>query len=421
MQRVCLDGVGTVCKPATSFTEQTGNIAYTSATMPWQEYEALEQRMMFIAEYESEGGSFTALCARYEVSRMTGYKWLDRFEEEGLAGLWERSRAPHRVGHALEGKLVRLILEAQEAHPAWGPRKLLARLKVTHPRVKWCVVSTVGELLRRKGLVKPRIYRRRSVPRLEGLEPYSQANRVWCTDFKGWFVLGNGQRCEPWTLTDGWSRYLLRVKAMKHQELEGVRQGCVGAFREHGLPDIIRSDNGRPFAGLGIGGLSQLSVWWIKMGIRPERIRPGKPQENGRHERMHLTLLEACEPPAHTFRGQQRRFDEFRQEFNEERPHEALGDRPPAQVYERSSREYPERTPEVEYETGVLTKRVYPHGDISWQGERIFLSEALGGEEVAFEPLTDGLWSIRFGPMKVAKLDERKRLIKELTVEDLKP
>ena len=255
---------------------------------------------------------------------------------------------------------------------------------------------------------------------MEALEHYTQANTVWCTDFKGWFLLGNGERCEPWTLSDGWSRYLLRVKAMKHQELAGVRQGFEGAFREHGLPDVIRSDNGRPFAGLGIGGLSQLSVWWIKLGIRPERIRPGKPQENGRHERMHLTLLEACEPPENTFRGQQRRFDAFRQEFNEERPHEALGDHPPAQVYQPSSRKYPKRTPEVDYEAGVLTKRVYPHGDISWQGERLFLNEALGGEEVAFEPLTDGIWLIRFGPMKLAKLDERKRLIKGLTVEDLK-
>jgi transposase InsO family protein len=414
-------GVGTVCKPATSFTEQTGNIAYSSAIMPWQEYQALEQRMMFIAEYESEGGSFTALCARYAVSRMTGYKWLDRFEAEGLPGLWERSRAPHRVRHALSEKLVRLILEAQEAHPSWGPRKLLARLKVTHSRVKWCVISTVGELLRRKGLVEPRIYRRRSAPRREALEPYAQANGVWCTDFKGWFVLGNGQRCEPWTLTDGWSRYLLRVEAMKHQELEGVRQGFEGAFREHGLPEVIRSDNGRPFAGLGFGGLSQLSVWWIKLGIRPERIRPGKPQENGRHERMHLTLLEACEPPENTFRGQQRRFDAFRQEFNEERPHEALGDQPPAQVYQPSSRCYPKRIPRVEYETGVLTKRVHQHGDITWQGERLFLNETLAGEEVALEPLTEGFGQVRFGPMRLAKLDERKRRIIELTAEDLAP
>ena len=253
---------------------------------------------------------------------------------------------------------------------------------------------------------------------MEALEPYGQANGVWCTDFKGWFVLGNGQRCEPWTLTDGWSRYLLRVKAMKHQELEGVRQGFEGAFREHGLPEVIRSDNGRPFAGPGFGGLSQLSVWWIKLGIRPERIRPGKPQENGRHERMHLTLLEACEPPENTFRGQQRRFDTFRQEFNEERPHEALGDQPPAQVYQRSSRRYPKRIPRVEYETGVITKRVHQHGDITWQGERLFLNEALAGEEVAFEPSAEGFWRVRFGPMRLAKLDERKRRIIELTAED---
>jgi putative transposase len=410
-----------LCKPATSFTEQTGNIAYSWATMPWQEHKAMEQRMKFIAEYESEGGSFTELCGRYEVSRMTGYKWVERFEEEGVPGLWERSRAPHRVSHALSGVLEGLILAARQEHPTWGPRKLLARLKVTHPQLQWCAISTAGELLRRKGKTESRIYRRRSAPRLEALVSYTQANTVWCTDFKGWFRLGNGQRCEPWTLSDGWSRYLLRVTAMRRQELEPVWRGFEEAFREYGLPEVIRSDNGRPFAGLGIGGLSQLSVWWIKLGIRPERIRPAKPQENGRHERMHLTLLETSQIPAHTLKGQQRRFNAFRREFNEERPHEALGDQPPAQVYQRSKRQYPKRVPQVEYEAGRLIKRVRQHGDILWQGERLFLSEALAGEDVVFEPLSDGHWLVRFGPMKLAKLDEKKRRIRALTAEDIKP
>ena len=381
----------------------------------------MEQRMKFIAEYESEGGSFTELCGRYEVSRMTGYKWVERFEEEGVPGLWERSRAPHRVSHALSGVLEGLILAARQEHPTWGPRKLLARLKVTHPQLQWCAISTAGELLRRKGKTESRIYRRRSAPRLEALVSYTQANTVWCTDFKGWFRLGNGQRCEPWTLSDGWSRYLLRVTAMRRQELEPVWRGFEEAFREYGLPEVIRSDNGRPFAGLGIGGLSQLSVWWIKLGIRPERIRPAKPQENGRHERMHLTLLETSQIPAHTLKGQQRRFNAFRREFNEERPHEALGDQPPAQVYQRSKRQYPKRVPQVEYEAGRLIKRVRQHGDILWQGERLFLSEALAGEDVVFEPLSEGHWLVRFGPMKLAKLDEKKRRIRALTAEDIKP
>jgi putative transposase len=410
-----------LCKPATSFTEQTGNILYSFGTMPWQESEGLEQRMKFITEYEGAGGSFSALCARYEVSRVTGYKWVERFEEEGLAGLWERSRAPHRIGHALSEELVGLIVAAREKHPTWGPRKLLARLKVQHPKLDWCVISTVGKLLSRKKLTVPRIYRRQSAPRLEPLASCTQANRVWCTDFKGWFRLGNGQQCEPWTLTDQWSRYLLRVRAMRRQELKPVRQGFEEAFREYGLPDIIRSDNGRPFAGLGIGGLSQLSVWWIKLGIRPERIRPAKPQENGRHERMHRTLLEATKPPEHTLGRQQQRFDVFRREFNEERPHEALGDQPPAEIYQSSGRQYPKTVPQVEYEAGLLTKRVHQHGDILWRGERLFLSEALAGEDVVFEPISDGQWLVSFGPMKLAKLDERKRRINALRAEDLKP
>jgi len=181
---------------------------------------------------------------------------------------------------------------------------------------------------------------------------------------------------------------------------------------------VIRNDNGRPFAGLGIGGLSRLSVWWIKLGIRPERIRPGQPQENGRHERMHLTLEEVTEPPAHTIEGQQRRFRAFRREFNEERPHEALGQRTPLSVYQVSARAYPKKVPQVEYETGIITRRVYPHGDIRWQGKRLFLSEALAGEDVGFEALNDGLWLVRFGAMRLAKLDEKKRRIQELTADE---
>ena len=231
-------------------------------------------------------------------------------------------------------------------------------------------------------------------------------------------LLGNGQHCEPWTLSDGYSRYLLAVQALNRPELRPVWRGFERAFSEYGLPEVIRNDNGRPFAGLGIGGLSRLSVWWIKLGIRPERIRPGQPQENGRHERMHLTLEEVTEPPAHTIEGQQQRFRAFRREFNEERPHEALGQRTPLSVYQVSARAYPKKVPKVEYETGIITRRVYPHGDILWRGKRLFLSEALAGEDVGFEALNDGLWLVRLGAMRLAKLDEKKRCIRELTAHE---
>jgi len=381
--------------------------------MPWQEIKAVEQRMKFILEYESSAESFSALCARYAVSRVSGYKWLERYEEEGVKGLWERSRAPHHPGQGLSGCMSRLIVEGRRAHPRWGPRKLLAWLATKYPRRQWCVASTVGELLRRQGLSQARVYRRRSVPRKGPLVACDQPNRVWCTDFKGWFRLGNGQRCEPWTLSDGYSRYLLRVEALGRPQLEPVKAGFVGAFREYGLPEVMRSDNGRPFAGLGLGGLSRLAVWWMKLGIQPERIRPGQPQENGRHERMHLTLKEVIEPPARSLAGQQRRFGAFRDEFNQERPHEALGQKPPASVYRVSKRAYPEKTPVVEYESGVHTEQVRQHGDIYWQGRRIFLSEALAGETVGFEPLSDRLWLVRFGQMKLASFDEQKWRIKE--------
>lgn len=388
--------------------------------MPFQETHAMEQRTKFVSDFESSGESLSELCARYQVSRVTGYKWLERYEEEGLEGLWERSRAPHQVGHTLSEALKGLIVEARHAHPKWGPRKLLAWLKVKHPRRDWCVASTIGEVLRRHGLSMPRVYRRRSVARLGPLEPCQRPNQVWCTDFKGWFYLGNRQRCEPWTLSDGCSRYLLGVEALSRPELKLVRRGFERAFREYGLPQVIRSDNGRPFAGLGLGGLSQLAVWWIKLGIRPERIRPGQPQENGRHERMHLTLQEAIQPPAHTLRGQQQRFRAFRREFNHQRPHEALGQQTPASVYRASPRPYPAQLSQVEYESGLVVKRVYPHGDISWAGQRLFLNQALAGEEVGLEPLEDGLWLVRFSWMRLAKLDERKRQLKELTGEEVK-
>lgn len=386
--------------------------------MPFKETNKIEQRVLFVTEAERGSESLSSLCSRYGISRVTGYKWLERYEEEGAEGLWERSRAPHQVKHALSEVLRKLIKKGWHAHPSWGPRKLLAWLKRRHPQEQWCAASTVGELLRREQLSGHRVYRRQSVARVEPLELYERANQVWCTDFKGWFLLGNRQRCEPWTLSDGWSRYLLGVEAMNRPELKAVRHGLEVAFKEYGLPEVIRSDNGRPFAGVGIGGLSQLAVWWMKLGIRPERIRPAQPQENGRHERMHRTLLEVTRPPAMTLRGQQRRFRAFRQEFNHERPHEALGQKPPASVYQRSPRAYPAHLPQVEYESGIVIKRVYQHGDISWQGQRVFLNQALAGEDVGFEAVTDGLWLVRFGRVKLVKWDEKKRQLKKLTPEE---
>jgi transposase InsO family protein len=388
--------------------------------MPWQTTSTLEQRIKFVREIETSEESFSTICAQYHVSRVTGYKWWQRYQERGQEGLLELSRAPHRVEHGLQNVIKELILEGRRLHPSWGPRKLLAWLKIKYPRQAWCAASTVGELLRREGLSVARVYRRRCAPRLEPLEPCERPNQVWCTDFKGWFYLGNGRRCEPWTLSDGYSRYLLRVEALARPRLSLVQRGFEGAFGEYGLPEVIRNDNGRPFAGLGLGGLSKLSVWWIKLGIRPERIRPGNPQENGRHERMHLTLLEAIRPPAINLRAQQGCFQAFQQEFNTERPHEALGQQTPASVYQPSLRPYPARLPKVEYEGGVVVKRVHAHGDINWNGHRLFVSEALGGEDVGFELIDDGIWLVRFGTTRLGTLDEKRRKLREMKATERK-
>lgn len=347
------------------------------------------------------------LCRSFGVSRPTGYQWVKRYEEEGLAGLEERSHAPQSHPQTLDQQTQANLFAARRKHPTWGPRKLLAWMAHAHPQWPRCAPSTAAKWLRKEGLSQVRQIRPRNVAYTDPLGSCEQANDLWCVDFKGHFRLGNGTRCVPLTLTDGHSRYLLRCEALARAQLGSTRRVLEAAFREYGLPLRLRSDNGAPFSSLALRGISALGVWLIRLGVVPERIAPGKPYQNGRHERMHLTLNEAITPPAATLRAQQRRFVIFRRCFNEERPHEALGQVPPARIYQPSARTFPKRVPEPQYAGGVLTRRVQHNGLFYWQGKQYFLSESLRRQTIGLEPVGEGCWRILFCHFELGILDVR--------------
>jgi len=376
--------------------------------MPWKESCAMDERLRFVGDSQSGDWTLTELCERYAISRKTGYKWLDRYRQCGAAGLAERSRAPHLHGRATPAHLVEAILGLRRERPSWGPRKLLAKLSTAAPDVAWPSPSTAGELLKRAGLVGDRRVRRRAPPRVGELTVPQHANHVWGVDHKGWVRLGDGSRAEPLTITDGFSRYALSVTATGSTAHDEARPLFERAFREHGLPEIIRSDNGPPFASVGVGGLSALSVWWIKLGIGHERIDPGHPQQNGRHERFHLTLLEAMRPAERNRAAQNRRFAAFVRDYNEERPHEALGQRTPASVYQPSPRQMPRHLPEPAYPSEAAVRSVRSNGTIKWQGELVFIGEALVGEAVAVEETEAGSWQVRFYDVPLGWIDRGK-------------
>lgn len=367
----------------------------------------MNERVKFIARYLQDEESFTSLCTASGISRKTGYKWVDRYETGGVAALADQSRASRSHPHAVGEDIIELILAARRRHPRWGPRKLLARVRRLEPTRAWPAASTVGDILRRHGMVRPRRRRRCSAPYAERLAAYTAPNAIWCADFKGHFPVG-GARCHPLTIMDGFSRYLLRCQGLARPLSAPVHQVFESAFREFGLPAAIRTDNGAPFSTLAAGGLSRLAVWWIRLGIRPERILPGRPDQNGRHERMHSTLkAETARPPRTSFRAQQRAFDAFRRDYNHERPHEALTYDTPASHYRPSSRPYPRRLPLPEYPAHFRVERAYPNGVISVADTQWYLSHCLAGELVGLEQVEDARWTVYFGPIQLGVLDVR--------------
>jgi transposase InsO family protein len=380
--------------------------------MPWDEATRMDRRERFVSEFDSCQYTMTELCERYGISRKTGYVWVDRYAQEGLAGLRDRSRAPRSCPHGTAPEVSERLLELRRLHPTWGPRKLLAWLEKREPERSWPVASTVGGILKRHGLVEDRAARRRPWP--PSVRPSVQAeapNRVWTGDFKGQFRTGDGRLCYPLTVADGFSRFLLAVVGLDTVSEAQAWPVFERLFREYGLPEAIKTDNGSPFASIcALARLSRLSVRWLKLGIRLERIEPGHPEQNGRHERMHRTLKqETARPPAADRGAQQERFDRFRSVYNEQRPHEALAQKTPAELYHSSGRPYPEKTPEPEYPGHFEVRWVRPNGGIKWQGEFLFLSQALSGERVGLEESDDGVWSVYFGLVLLARFDERER------------
>jgi putative transposase len=373
--------------------------------MPWRETCPMDQRAAFILEAVRSELPMRALCRKFGISRKTGYKWWRRIVLERSEDCRDRSHAAHAHPNATRADLVELLITARKQYPTWGPRKLVRRLATLHPRLPWPAPSTVGTLLKRAGLVRPRRARPRAVPYAAPFVGCDAPNTVWCADFKGSFVLRNGRRCNALTISDAYSRYLLRCEAMSHIDDPRVRPVFESAFPEYGLPTAIRTDNGPPFSTVAPGGLSRLAIWWIKLGIRAERIAPGQPQQNGRHERMHRTLKDdTASPPERTLADQQRAFERFRRIYNDERPHEALGQQPPWTVYERSRRLYPVKLREPTYPADFLVRAVRHNGLIRWRGRHVYLGETLAHEPLGFQPIANDRWRIYFADVPLGVL-----------------
>jgi putative transposase len=373
----------------------------------WKEISLVEERLQFVQECQSQEWPLAEVCRRFGISRITGYKWLDRYAEGGLEALKDRSRAPHVHPNQVLEEVEEAIVAARGAHPHWGAVKLRSWLDRTAPEVEWPVPSTIGEILRRHGLTVSRKKRQRATPNTQPLQHAQGPNTVWCADFKGWFRCQDGSRCDPLTVTDAYSRFLLKCQAAKQADTLHTQPLFEAAFREYGLPERIRIDNGSPFASTGIGGLSELSVWWIRLGIRPERIEPGKPAQNGRHERMHRTMKqETAQPPCRNLRDQQRAFDHFRCEYNYERPHQALHGKTPGELYRESSRPYPSRLEPVEYPSEFEVRQIRSGGQMRWNSANVFVGHALTGQPLGLEPLGDGKWRLWLRFYELGEFDE---------------
>lgn len=382
--------------------------------MPWSETSAMEQRVQFIRDWLTHKYYVSELCAMYGISRKTGHKWIERYMKHGPDGLLARGHQALAVHNKTALEVEQALLAVRLRHPSWGAKKLLHTLSLREPTLDLPGRSTVCDILSRNGLItkKPR---RRVVghpgrPNAQIVLP----NDCWSADFKGQFRTGDGVYCYPLTVTDNYSRYLLGCQALAGTTHDGSKAVFTRLFKQYGLPRRIRTDNGVPFAAPTLGRLSRLSVWWIKLGVLPELIEPGQPQQNGRHERMHRTLKdETTKPPAANSRAQQRRFDAFMREFNEVRPHEALDMQTPAQLYQASSRAMPDKLLHPEYPDRFEVRYVSANGGIRWRKQWINVTSALVGEYVGLEEIDDGQWDVYFGPLKLGRLHERLMRIED--------
>ena len=386
--------------------------------MPWNESTRMDERQLFVEVYLSGEFTMAELCRSVGVSRPTGYRWVERYRRHGEAGLCDRSHAVRCCPHRTPAGIVDRLIELRQGHPFWGPRKLLAVARRRWPAVAWPSRSTIAVILRREGLSAPRRPRRRQSERA-GTTARTPAhpNELWTFDFKGQFLTGDHRYCYPLTTTDLASRQLLQCVALPDTRGAPVERHSDALMRELGLPEAIHSDGGAPFASVGLGRLSRLSLHWLRLGIRLERSRPASPQDNASHERMHRTLKqETTRPPGHDLAEQQRRFDRFREQFNHARPHEALGDHTPAEFYRRSARPFPQRLEEICYPGHFERRRINPVGQMRWKARRLFLGGVFAGETVGLEEIEDGVWSLYFASHMLARLDEHVGKLIEVPV-----
>ena len=379
--------------------------------MTWANTSASDEQIKFIGDWLKQEYSVTDLCNRYGISRKTGYKLINRFKEEGELAFIPKSRTRHHHPNATSYEITKRLIELKFRYPKWGPEKLRDWLLINEPEIIWPAVSTIGDILKKHGYVKPRKYRKHVAAYTEPFVDCVAPNQIWSADFKGQFKVGS-QYCYPLTISDNYSRFLLMCKGLEGPRLKDTIRGFKQAFLEYGLPDIIRTDNGQPFAGMGIGALTKLSIWWLKLGILPERIKPGCPQQNGRHERMHRTLKEAvASPPSTSFKVQQTSFDDFKYEYNFQRPHKALQGQRPADVYFRSPREFISDDPEIIYPDEYEIRKVRTNGEIKWFGKKYFISELLYGEPVGLKMIDDGRAMLYFSKLKIGLIDVRENKI----------
>ena len=378
--------------------------------MPWKTMTPMDQKILFIADYLRGGHTITGLCQHYGISRKTGYKWIHRYARKGIDGLEEQSRRPEHSPQQTPYAMRKAIVELRQKHRGiLGPKKLRILLARRFPHEIIPSNTTIYHILKAEGLICPK-RRRQQVPRYpQPFGPVRHPNDLWSTDFKGQFKLNNGQWCYPLTIMDHHSRYLLGCQGLKGTGFTATQRVFVRLFREYGLPQRIRSDNGVPFASRAVGGLSRLSIWWIRLGIHPERIEPGKPQQNGRHERMHRTLKQmTARPPAGSFKNQQSRFDQFGHHYNEERPHEGLKQQPPSTWYTASHREYPEKLPELVYPDYFEIRPVQGSGVVYFNNGQVYICHLLHQQLVGLEEVDDGVWDVYFGPMRLGGFDLRE-------------
>lgn len=371
--------------------------------MGWKETDVVSERLRFIHRLQA-GERMTDLCREFGISRKTGYKIKRRFEELGSAGVQDESRAPYRRPHTTSQEIVEVVLALKKQYPTWGAKKLVAEMPRRHPGVHVPAASTVGLILKKHGLVKPRRRRKNAPLYLDRLARALGPNDVWCADFKGQFRLKNNVYCYPLTITDQYSRFILACEALESTRTPSVRAVFEAAFDTYGLPRVVRTDNGAPFASRGIGGLSQLGVWLLKQGVVPERIEPGHPEQNGRHERMHLTLKqETTRPAGDNMLQQQERFDRFLDIFNNERPHEALDMKRPADLYSSSNRQ--PQPPSYPLFDDVI--RVRANGDFRLKNWTFYLGITLGGEDIGVRQLTEDEWLLSFACLDLGRANTK--------------